>query len=777
MATDRYVSFCMERVELLIRHGVTPLLVFDGADLPSKAQTEDGRRAKRERALAAAKLMLAQGRRGAAHALFTEAVDVTPTVAHRLLQVLRRRGVSFIIAPYEADAQLAYLSEQGIADVIITEDSDALPYRCRRVCFKLDKDGFGVDVKRLPAASFFRKIDQRDGQSVDAINLTGFRDDTFLDMCILCGCDYSPSLPGLGIKAAWKLVRERKSLEGVLAHIHAEGLDASQRDYADLARRAKQTFVYQRVWDPKSRRCVTLHPAEAAHEWGITPPPADASDFLGPVLEDSLATAIAEGLIHPVTREPYESTALVRAPSLPSDAEEQLSAPTSPSGESTAVWRVLNPRPTGTRQDASTERPHQAALGAFFTTVQPTTTEQNGGPRGAAPQSKLSMTLTEDRVFAAAAVHAMREAAVIADDIIIPEDRLMPRSAASSSPWASSFASDAAAAVAAAVAVRRRERLDALERPSDQPVRTSEFFASRETDAREVTTPSTPALPGAVVTSSVSLPILPGRGTAPRLPALAGVVEQRPRPSFLALRRAGADDDVSTPSAAPTHTVTVPISAGSAPPQRSGCMSATQADAPDHVLARFAFRTTPSTVAAHAIATAATRRSQPTPRTPQVSFDYADDAVRDDSTEPGSHSRPQLGVDLLHAFTRARSDIGFHSEVAALSSADQDRTVSTRRLFFGDRRSLAAAAPFRRPRSAEDDGEYYTDSMVPSDHHVDGNDDEHDDHASAASRSLSKRVMRIAALPGVGRPGERFVESRPLSLDRFRFSGPAASPS
>ena len=38
-----------------------------------------------------------------------------------------------IVAPYEADAQLAYLMKAGIAQAIISEDSDLLVYGCKRV--------------------------------------------------------------------------------------------------------------------------------------------------------------------------------------------------------------------------------------------------------------------------------------------------------------------------------------------------------------------------------------------------------------------------------------------------------------------------------------------------------------------------------------------------------------------------------------------------------------------------------------------------------------------
>ena len=40
-----------------------------------------------------------------------------------------------MVAPYEADAQLAFLSKVGLAQAIITEDSDLLAFGCKKVCF------------------------------------------------------------------------------------------------------------------------------------------------------------------------------------------------------------------------------------------------------------------------------------------------------------------------------------------------------------------------------------------------------------------------------------------------------------------------------------------------------------------------------------------------------------------------------------------------------------------------------------------------------------------
>lgn len=41
-------------------------------------------------------------------------------------------GVAFLVAPYEADAQMAYLARSGQVQLVVTEDSDLLAYGCPR---------------------------------------------------------------------------------------------------------------------------------------------------------------------------------------------------------------------------------------------------------------------------------------------------------------------------------------------------------------------------------------------------------------------------------------------------------------------------------------------------------------------------------------------------------------------------------------------------------------------------------------------------------------------
>ena len=41
--------------------------------------------------------------------------------------------MEYVVAPYEADAQMAFLARNGHVDLVITEDSDLVAYGCSQV--------------------------------------------------------------------------------------------------------------------------------------------------------------------------------------------------------------------------------------------------------------------------------------------------------------------------------------------------------------------------------------------------------------------------------------------------------------------------------------------------------------------------------------------------------------------------------------------------------------------------------------------------------------------
>ena len=63
-----------------------------------------------------AKLLESQGDMSQALQYYSRAVDITPELYVPLIKRLLSRDIRYIVAPYEADAELAYLSRNHLVD-------------------------------------------------------------------------------------------------------------------------------------------------------------------------------------------------------------------------------------------------------------------------------------------------------------------------------------------------------------------------------------------------------------------------------------------------------------------------------------------------------------------------------------------------------------------------------------------------------------------------------------------------------------------------------------
>ncbi|XP_046388369.1 uncharacterized protein LOC124157574 [Ischnura elegans] len=249
---DMYVTYCLKYVNMLISHDIKPILVFDGRYLPAKAATEKKRRQSREQNRTKAAELLRQGRTAEARRCLRSSVDVGPEMAVAVARACRSVGADCIVAPFEADAQLAYLNRSGLATAVITEDSDLILFGCTRVIFKLDLVGCGLEVTQ-------DRIHLAMGVSPERFSMDRFR-----QMCVLSGCDYLPSLPGIGLAKAKKFVNSTSSpdISQALSKLPSAtglyNLEVSEEYIKEFAK-ADATFLYQVVYDPVKRAAVPLN--------------------------------------------------------------------------------------------------------------------------------------------------------------------------------------------------------------------------------------------------------------------------------------------------------------------------------------------------------------------------------------------------------------------------------------------------------------------------------------------------------------------------------------
>lgn len=287
--TDKHIRYFEARLNLLRNHGVVPFVVFDGGPLPMKRGQEKIRLLRRQENAQKAFSALKEGNSVEARKHFAKAVDITPEIARQAIDLIKQLNINYIVAPYEADAQLAYLYKKRLIDVVISEDSDLLVYGINRVVFKLDHLGNGM------------QLCLEDLAKTRSLNFCGWNHFMFRMMCVLSGCDYLESFSGMGLKKAYALVNSSKTFEKVIRRIRLDGIFEITIDYERNLARALLMYQAQRIYDPESRIMTSLEDVPGIF-CGFR---FEDLGFLGEMLDPKTSENIARGILHPISLEPF----------------------------------------------------------------------------------------------------------------------------------------------------------------------------------------------------------------------------------------------------------------------------------------------------------------------------------------------------------------------------------------------------------------------------------------------------------------------------------------
>ncbi|PFH34466.1 XPG N-terminal domain-containing protein [Besnoitia besnoiti] len=127
--------------------------------------------------------------------------NVTEHMKDQIIALLRAFGVPFVSAPGEAEATAASLTEQGLADAVISDDSDALVFGAREIYRNFFENKKSVEMYE---ASF-------------VVQKLGLDRQQLILLAMLLGCDYTLGVKGIGIVNAVEVLRAFPSLDALLA--------------------------------------------------------------------------------------------------------------------------------------------------------------------------------------------------------------------------------------------------------------------------------------------------------------------------------------------------------------------------------------------------------------------------------------------------------------------------------------------------------------------------------------------------------------------------------
>lgn len=207
-----------------VEAGITPLYVFDGMAPEMKMNELMKRKLKREEA----DKKLIEAKEAEDQELIEKYTKRNVKVeekhileAQKLLTLL---GIPWLIAESEAEAYCSFLCKKGYVDGVATEDMDAL-------CF-----GCPILIRNLNAA-IKSKFEIQEYNLNEILNSLSITMESFIDMCILLGCDYCSSIKNIGPKRAYDLITKYKDIESILEEIKEnKTFDVEEKFNYEIAR-------------------------------------------------------------------------------------------------------------------------------------------------------------------------------------------------------------------------------------------------------------------------------------------------------------------------------------------------------------------------------------------------------------------------------------------------------------------------------------------------------------------------------------------------------------
>ncbi len=199
------------RVLNLLSNNIDIYFVYDGKSIDLKQKTQEERRNKKEIAKEQFKDAVERGNLEDMNKFSKRITSINEKIIEESKELLGYMGVSIINAPSEAEAQISYMTREGLLDFTVSQDFDCLlfnsPNLVRNLTVsqkkKIPSKNIYVDV--FPEIIYLKDIESK-------LNITR---EKLIWLSMLIGTDFNDKVEGIGPKTALKLVIENNSFENI----------------------------------------------------------------------------------------------------------------------------------------------------------------------------------------------------------------------------------------------------------------------------------------------------------------------------------------------------------------------------------------------------------------------------------------------------------------------------------------------------------------------------------------------------------------------------------
>lgn len=231
---------------MMLENGIKPIWVFDGK--PPDMKMELLKERKKNKEIASEKLETAKEAddEEAIRKYATQTVKITKQMVDDAKKLVKLLGLPVIEAPAEAEAQCVELAKKGSCYGVVSEDMDCLTFGTPILLN-------GFNSKDDPVVQI--KLDE----ILKGLDISMPQ---FIDICILCGCDYTGSIQNIGPTKALGFIKEYDTIENLLEFLDEENKNEKkkQKYVYDLEqfkfKQARDLFITPDVIDAKDVKVI-----------------------------------------------------------------------------------------------------------------------------------------------------------------------------------------------------------------------------------------------------------------------------------------------------------------------------------------------------------------------------------------------------------------------------------------------------------------------------------------------------------------------------------------
>ena len=216
---ERWLYHIREEINKFLKHGITLIFVFDGAYIDEKSETQLKRREAKQKMVDSAVEMknkvLEVDELERTPQMITELRkkmhhlgNIQPEEKELVCNLLKALGFPVLFATEKGEKLCAMLSIEGMVSATYSKDSDIVAMGCP-LSFN-DEAGWVYNsesgrTEMSVKSMLFKPI----------LSSLEMEYSTFLDLCIMSGCDFNSNIHLLGVKKAYKLLLEHKSIDNL----------------------------------------------------------------------------------------------------------------------------------------------------------------------------------------------------------------------------------------------------------------------------------------------------------------------------------------------------------------------------------------------------------------------------------------------------------------------------------------------------------------------------------------------------------------------------------